>query len=89
VELALERPAAKGIFNICSGRETPLVEVARRLARLARWQARLKIDLRPSEGRLRRICGDPRLARRALGFRPNISLDDGLREVLRRTERSE
>ncbi len=71
---------SEGIVNIGSGRETRLKEAAGILAGLAGRP--LEIDFRPREGRLRRFCMDTRCARRVLGFRSKVALEQGLKEVL-------
>jgi UDP-glucose 4-epimerase len=78
--LALGHSEAEGIFNIGSGRETRLLEAATKLARIA--GKNLKIDHQPNAGRFRRSVADIGRARQILGFRPKVSLDPGLREVL-------
>lgn len=81
----VRRSSVRGVFNIGSGRETSLLNLATKLARLA--GRRLRVDFRPAEGRLRRLVADCRRARELLGFRPKVSLDHGLREVLREVGR--
>jgi len=78
--LAVERPKAEGVFNVSSGRETTLLRIAQRLAVLS--GRKLRAQVRPSKGRFRRMRGDSGRARRILGFRPKVPLDEGLREVL-------
>ncbi|MCC7518465.1 MAG: NAD(P)-dependent oxidoreductase [Verrucomicrobiae bacterium] len=81
---AVERPQIEGIFNIGSGRETPLLAAARRLGRQV--GRRVAVDFRPHEGRLRRMRAEVRRARRELGFSARVPLEAGLTEILR-TER--
>jgi len=77
---AVEKSGAEGLINIGSGRETTLQAAAQRLAAIA--GKKLMIDFRPNEGRWRRMAADCSRARRLLGFRPKVSLDQGLCEVL-------
>jgi UDP-glucose 4-epimerase len=73
---------AEGVINIGSGKEITLVEVAKKMAKLMKKP--LTIDLRKSEGRVRRARAHTARARRLLGFTPKVSLEQGLREVLDR-----
>lgn len=79
--LAVERAPATGAFNIGSGRETTLLAAGRRLGAIA--GGTVAMDFRPKEGRLRRVRADTRRARQELGFASRVSLEAGLREVLR------
>lgn len=88
VGLAPEGQALKGqVFNICSGTETNLKLLTSTLAEL--WK-----ELHPSgaapqvefqafrAGDIYRSLGSAGLAQKALGFRPHISLREGLKELL-------
>jgi len=80
---AVGKSGAEGVIHIGSGRETTLQEAAQRLAAIA--GKKLIIDFRSNEGRWRRVAADCSRARRLLGFRSKVSLDQGLREVLEGT----
>lgn len=76
-------PAASGrIFNVCSGRATPLVElvgIARGLPG-ARDAVRIgELPYRPNEAWS--LVGDPSLARDVLGWSATTSLEEGLLET--------
>jgi len=74
---ALERPAVTGGVNIGTGVETAVNDLHARLARAAGVTAPAAHGpARPGEQR--RSCLDPGLAARALGWRPTVSLDEGL-----------
>ena len=74
---ALERPHVRGHFNIGTGVETTVVDLYERLVRAARLDAApTHAPARPGEQR--RSCLDPALAARELGWRPTVSLDEGL-----------
>jgi UDP-glucose 4-epimerase len=64
-----------GLCNIGSGRETSVLELARRLGLRARFEPE-----RPGE--VRRSCLEPGLAARTLGWRPATPLAEGLRRTL-------
>jgi UDP-glucose 4-epimerase len=74
---ALGRPQARGAFNIGTGVETSVNELFARLARSAGFGGRpVHGPARPGEQR--RSCLDPARAAHDLGWRPTVSLDEGL-----------
>ena len=74
---ALERPQVQGAFNIGTGVETSVNEVFTRLARAAGFGGPpVHGPARPGEQR--RSCLDPARAADDLGWRPSVSLDEGL-----------
>jgi UDP-glucose 4-epimerase len=72
---------ARGVINIGSGKETFLKDLATRIAKIL--HKKLVIEFRPNEGRKRRLQADCTLARDKLSFYPKVSLDQGLREMLK------
>jgi UDP-glucose 4-epimerase len=74
---ALGRPQARGAFNIGTGVETSVNELFARLARSAGFDGTpIHGPARPGEQR--RSCLDPARAAHDLGWRPSVSLDQGL-----------
>ena len=80
---ALEAPQAAGqVCNIGSGGWVTVVEVARQMARLLDCE-----DIPPRvtgqfrAGDIRHCFADIRRARRVLGYRPQVSLEEGLAEL--------
>lgn len=74
---AVERPDATGPVNIGTGVETSVNDVYARLVRASGLRAEAHHGpARPGEQR--RSCLSPALAARMLGWRPSVSLDDGL-----------
>lgn len=74
---ALDRPQVQGAFNIGTGVETSVNDLFARLARSAGFDGPPGHGpARPGEQR--RSCLDPARAARELGWRPSVSLDDGL-----------
>ena len=74
---ALERPAVTGAVNVGTGIETSVNDLYARLARAAGVTAPPPHGpARPGEQR--RSCLDPGRAAHALGWRPTVSLDEGL-----------
>lgn len=78
-----------GVFNLCSGRTTSLLELADTLAGLARrhrdpgFAVHLDTDPdRTSPGDARSVCGVPDKLRNATGWRPEIPLERSLSDLL-------
>jgi UDP-glucose 4-epimerase len=80
--LALESDAEDEVFNIASGVETSLIELADKLLRV------MGSDLKPEFGPERKVNAVPRRladtskAEAMLGFRASTSLDDGLASLV-------
>ena len=80
--LAAESPRTDEVFNIASGVETSLDELARTLLSV------MKSDLSPEHGPARKVnavtrrLADTAAAAAALGFRAEIGLRDGLQELV-------
>ena len=81
--LAGEKPeAAGGVFNIGSGRSVTVRQIAESLARV------LKVDLPPQVtgryrvGDIRHCFADIGRARRRLGYEPEVTLDEGMLELV-------
>ena len=82
--LALDHPAAAGrVFNIGSGRDVSIAEVAREAA-LAMDLAHLEPEFvgKARSGDIRHCFSDITLARTALGFAPTRSFDNALPEQM-------
>ena len=81
--LALERPGADGrAVNIGSGESVSVREIAERLARVTgKEHIEPEITGKYRVGDIRHCFADISLAERLLGFRPSISLEDGLAEL--------
>jgi dTDP-L-rhamnose 4-epimerase len=80
LRLALERPQAAGkSFNVGSGRRYSIRSVAQRMAMaLGKSGVRPEITGQYRVGDIRYCFADISLAREALGYKPQISLEDGL-----------
>jgi UDP-glucose 4-epimerase len=69
-----------GMFNVCTGIETTVLELLALLQRAAGTDIAPELaPLRPGE--LERSCMDPGLAERQLGFRAQLDLEEGLRQT--------
>jgi dTDP-L-rhamnose 4-epimerase len=81
--LALEVPGASdGIFNVGSGRDYTVREIAERMAAvLGKDDADPEITGTYRVGDIRHCFADITLARDVLGYQPRVSLEDGLVEL--------
>ncbi len=81
VERALARSTCGGVFNLSSGKETTVRELAETICRLVGFRGRLAWDVSKPGGAPRRAL-DPARARAQLGFEATTSLEDGLRRMI-------
>ena len=80
--LAAENKSAAGrVFNICSGRETRLLDLIEELLALFP-NAHSPIFSEPRSGDIYRSVGDPTSAQKYLGFIPQTALVDGLKATV-------
>jgi UDP-glucose 4-epimerase len=80
-----ELPPAAGVdsraFNVGTSVETDVVELARRL-REASGKSSARVEHAPARpGEQRRSAVDPAKSARVLGWKPQVTLDDGLRQT--------
>lgn len=82
--LALERDEAAGyVLNIASGHNVTIRQIAQRLAEaLGRPHLTPRITAQFRVGDIRHCFADTSLAQRVLGFEAQISLEEGLRDLL-------
>jgi UDP-glucose 4-epimerase len=79
--LAAASDAAGEAYNICTGRETSLLDLLEELSEFSPRQPEVRFQAqRP--GDIYRSVGSPEKARRLLGFYAETSLADGLRQTL-------
>jgi dTDP-L-rhamnose 4-epimerase len=81
--LALEQPAAIGeAFNVGSGTHFTISEIAERMARvLGEEQIQAEITQRYRRGDIRHCFADIGKAQRLLGYRPEVSFEQGLADI--------
>src|SRR5690242_11266162 len=81
--LVLEHPgSAGGVFNIGSGRSYTILEIAERIAKvLGKENLEPEVTGKYRVGDIRHCFADISLARSALGYQPQVQLDDGLEEL--------
>jgi UDP-glucose 4-epimerase len=80
--LAIESDVAEGFYNVASGVETSLLDLARALLRA--MDSDLEVEFGPERavnGVTRRLA-DTSAATRDLGFTAQVGLEDGLRRLV-------
>lgn len=82
--LAAERPPAPGsAINICSGEGTAVRDIAAAILRLMGDPVPLRVGTAPPRpDEIWEISGDNALAARLLGWRPALSLEEGLSDMI-------
>jgi len=82
--LALKSPVTNEFFNVASGKETTLKELAYLLIRLRGKENELEPEFQHLDaGLVARRWGDPAKAREILGFETTTSVEDGMRNVIK------
>lgn len=73
------------IFNLGTGSEISIVDLAKLIISLIGRQVEIKVDenrLRPEKSEVQRLLSDNRLALRRLGWQPQIDLETGLKNTI-------
>ena len=75
--LALHKPAAGEVFNVCRGEEVSVLELAEKICRLAGGPSAPRfLPGRPSD--VLRLWGDASKLQKTIGRKPEISIEQGL-----------
>ncbi len=81
--LAMEKEEANyQVFNLGTGKPTSILEVAETLARIYKVEIQPEVTHRYRKGDTRHCYADISHIQSALGFRPTISLEEGLKELV-------
>jgi UDP-glucose 4-epimerase len=76
---------AAPIFNVCSGQAVSILALAQIIARLC--EAPLAIEFHPPRaGDIRRSLGSAAAIGKALGWQPELALEEGLRRMIEEAE---
>ncbi len=71
------------VFNVCSGIQTPILKVAKKLKKLANSDSKIVVgSFQPRPWDTASWVGNPKLARTVLGWTPQHSLEEGLKKSL-------
>ena len=81
VHLCVERGVVNEVLNVATGRPTTILELARLVCRLAGIGAEPLFE-KPRPGDIRHSYADISKAESLLGYKPTVSLEEGLRELL-------
>ena len=85
---AAEAPSVEGqVFNLGTGQEIAIGEIAQKIIRMVGKPAppAIEVDperLRPEPSEVMRLLSDHSLARERLGWKPEFSLDEGLEQTI-------
>jgi UDP-glucose 4-epimerase len=79
--LAAESDATGEVYNICTGRETSLLDLLKELSQVSPQQPLVRFST-PRPGDIYRSVGSPEKAVGALGFRAETSLAEGLAQTI-------
>jgi dTDP-glucose 4,6-dehydratase len=79
--LAAESEAAGEAYNVCTGRETTLLDLLEELSEISPRQPEVRFTA-PRAGDVYRSAGDPTKAAAELGFRAGVSLAEGLAKTV-------
>jgi len=71
------------VINLASGKETSINHLVKTMMKMMDAKDYPVRHVNPRPGDVRRHCGGIRLARRFIGFKPRIGLEEGLRETIR------
>ena len=80
--LAAASDITEGVYNVASGTETSLLELAQMLVRIMDSSVEPQFQPARKVNAVTRRLADTSKAERLLGFRTEISLEDGLRELV-------
>ncbi len=82
--LALETPqAAYQVFNVGCGRSITVLEVSERVANVLKKRIRPQMLGKYRVGDIRHCFADISLARQILGYRPRVTIEEGMIEIAR------
>jgi GDP-L-fucose synthase len=79
--LLMEQGIDSGIYNIGSGTDVTIRELAETIARVVGYEGQLAFDASKPDGTPRKLLDIGRM--RALGWQPRIGLEEGIRRVYR------
>lgn len=81
--LALEKDEANyQMFNIGSGHGTPILEVAETLSKLLGKTGLIRVNKEFRKNDIRHCFADNSKAKKLLGWKPRVSLEEGLKELI-------
>lgn len=71
------------VFNIATGTETTINELARKLQRITKTEYLEPVFMKPRTGDIKHCTADISKAEKYLGFHPQVKLEDGLSELVK------
>jgi UDP-glucose 4-epimerase len=83
IKAASSRKRIEGPVNLATGKEVKIRDLAKLIAKLSDTKSRIEVGAlpyRPTE--IWRMCADSSRARKLLGWKPEVTLEDGLRMTI-------
>lgn len=87
----LEQPAISGVFNIARGQETTILELAKVIKKVTQSDAAVQLLNFPKERldyKVNKRVGNPDKLFQEIGFKPSITLEDGLSRIAKKRQAS-
>lgn len=84
---ALWSPESGGVFNVCTGRETSVLELLRLLSAIRNCPFQPEFQESRSVNQVARRFGSPDKARKRLAFEAQVSLEEGLKKLVQWRDR--
>jgi GDP-4-dehydro-6-deoxy-D-mannose reductase len=81
IERAAPAPGKPCVFNIASGRETAVLDIARALCELHGGRSAVALGAAASRSQIRRSCGDASRLRRSTGWQPRVEWRKSVRDL--------
>jgi GDP-L-fucose synthase len=78
--MLMEQGVGEGVYNVGSGSDVTIRELAEMIARVVGYRGRLQFDAGKPDGTPRKLLDSSRL--NALGWRPRLGLEEGIRCTL-------
>lgn len=89
IKVGMSDLAVGKVINLGVGKEISIVDLAERILKIMNTDAKIiceKERLRPEKSEVERLCSDANLAKEVSDWRPEVSLDEGLKKTIKWVE---
>ena len=86
IKIAEEKKSIGEVINVGSGFEISIGDLAEKIIRLSHSESKIVIDkkrIRPKDSEVERLWADSTKARKMLGWKPHVHLDEGLNKTIK------